>query len=455
MSIPVSLWSLKGNEGFILAEALFNPTSEIPLCPASKPLDENIIEQLKKYFSKGKMPSSNLTIKVTYDSKTLTDEQLKIVKNIEEQNCDVPSYLSEGLHDQTLDALKKTYRASKQNLTDTLKIVNECIDDIAVHIQDNPDISYSLGEYKRHFDNEDSVFEHSMRVAQFSVALANIYNQNLTSHDGYINLKSIGTAALLHDYGTSFKNADEMKKLSLFQLGNNFLSNYPTIPSDLLQQPYNERFRIVYAYSSLKNFLDNSTLTMILLSSESENGKVGLGIKKDKTDAVSMSAKIIFLCNLYDSLLYNTISTNQSLENVSSTLNQLAENGAINKELTKLFADNIPLYSVGVRVLLSTGEYATVVERFKGNDSYRPVVKTLVNPPMQPSIIDLRTTTNVTILNVVGSNEQLSDKINEITKQQLETMAMTSIPYENQSDNIIVDGEMFLTDPQDIIKRAM
>ena len=155
-----------------------------------------------------------------------------------------------------------------------------------------------------------------------------------------------------------------------------------------------------------------------------------------------MAAKIIFLCNLYDSLLLNTISNNENLENVSSLLEAFIANGLVNNTLGNLFINNIPLYSVGVRVELSNGEYATVVERFNGKDSSKPIVETLTNPPFIPEVIDLRKITNITIKRIVASSELLDEKIKEITQNQLETLGITSIEsYRNTDEPELISNK--------------
>lgn len=411
------LSKINGDEGYILEEPVYMGSSI--LCQAGKELDENTVTHLKRFLVHHNGSLENISVKI------------KVSKEVEELDFDIPSFLGEELENSTLEALKNTYRSSKQNIAATLTVVDSCIADITRLIESKPELSYSLGQYKEIPNNGSvSVFEHSIQVAQFAVALANIYNNSIDPCEVQLDLKTIGMAALLHDYGSCFNDEAEMKKLSLYRLGDTFLQNYPTIPADVLQQTYNDNYRTVYAYSSLKNYLPSTIATMILLSGESDNGAIGLGIENNKNDAVSMGARIIFLSNLYDSLLRNTISQNESLENVTTILQQLAINGVISEELTSLFIDNIPLYSVGVRVLLSNYEYATVVERFKGNDNYKPVVRTLVPAPLKPEIIDLRKTTNITILSVVGKSVRLSDKLKDITKAQLETIDVTSVPYD-------------------------
>ena len=436
MGIPISLNGIRGDEGWLLAEPIRNYFGQT-LCPADKLLDTTTIDLLKKHYIKLNKPIKDIVVHVKFQSKTLTDKQKELMENIQKQNCDIPSFISPELQIKTIVALKEAYNPSEGNLKNALKVVDECLDDLAQRIQTQSEFSYSLGQYKYPL-SMTNVLEHALRVAQFSVVLADIYNKQLSTTDQRISLQSIGTAALLHDYGTCFEDKKEMRKLSLYQLGESFIKTYPNIPSDLLQQPYNEKYKNVYAYAALKNFLDSPTLNTILLSGESENGKGlnCLNIVNRKTTSSAMAAKIIFLCNLYDSLLKRTLETDASLENVSTTLEMLVKNGVIHNQLGNLFLNNIPLYSVGVRVLLSTGEYATVVERFTGTDATKPIVQTLVNPPLRSTTIDLRNTTNITIAKIVGSNELLDQKIKEITDWQLKSMEITSIPLETRDNDM-------------------
>lgn len=434
MGVPIYLDSLSGNEGWILAEPIRNEQGSI-LYPADKPLDTNTVEMLKKHFIKAtnnKGSISKIHLQVKLNHKNLTPAQKIIIENIEKQNSDVKGNIPKELHEKTVQVLDQIY--DNKNIKNVLNVLTECVSDIARKVITDPELSYSLGQYRK--DGNDgkvndfsNVVEHSSRVAEFAITLANLYNKQVASNSNQISLKNIGIASLLHDYGVCFQDEDEMEKLKKIELNESFFKAYPTIPRDVLQLPYNSKYKNVYAYAALKNCLDNSTLTAILLSNETQNGAGNecLNIPNNKTNQTAMAAQMIFLCNLYDSMLTNVISNNKSLENISSTLEILVKNGIINETIGRLFLDNIPLYSVGVRVELSTGEYATVIERFIGHNVAKPKVETLVNPPLVPRTIDLRETTTITVKRIVASNELLDDKIREITKEQLQTMEITSI----------------------------
>ena len=411
MGVPICLESLSGNEGWILAEPVLNEQGSI-LYPADKPLDTNAVEMLKKHF-----------IKTTNNKGSISKIHLQVKLNHKE------------LHEKTVQVLNQIYdNKNIKNIKNVLNVLTECVSDIARKVLTDPELSYSLDQYRKDGSNGkandfSNVVEHSYRVAEFAITLANLYNKQVASNSNQISLKNIGIASLLHDYGVCFQDKDEMKKLKKIELNESFFKTYPTIPKDVLQLPYNSKYKNVYAYAALKNCLDNSTLTAILLSNETQNGAGNecLNIPNNKTNQTAMAAQIISLCNLYDSMLTNVISNNKSLENISSTLEIFVKNGIINETIGRLFLDNIPLYSVGVRVELSTGEYATVIERFIGHNVAKPKVETLVNPPLVPRTIDLRETTTITVKRIVASNELLDDKIREITNKQLQTMDITSI----------------------------
>lgn len=407
MSMPILLSELSGNEGFILSETIYNEDGT-PLLTQGKKLDSSKIQTLKNYYSKRKNSIQDVLIPVSMVLE-------------EKRNNDISGTINQELQANTLHALKKTYMSTEENLTDNLAIVGKCVEEISRYIEAEPNISYSLGQYKTS-EPIPNVFDHSLRVAQFSMALANLYNNQVQSDEVKISLKDIGMVALLHDFGIRYQNPEEMKKLSSQQLSNAFFTSYPNIDSQILQKPYQEKYKNIYAYAALEKSLDNSTRMMLLLSNNAENKNVS---KAYKTDSTIIGAKIIYLCNLYDSLLFNTIKEDISLENVSSLIGQFVQNGVVNAELGSLLIEKVPLYSKGVRVLLSTGQQATVIDSFTGYDAARPIVKTAATPSQVPTIIDLRNTTNITISKIIGAHENISDRVNQMESEQIKAIDMS------------------------------
>lgn len=80
-----------------------------------------------------------------------------------------------------------------------------------------------------------------------------------------------------------------------------------------------------------------------------------------------------------------------------------------------LFLNNISLYPVGTKVLLSDNQYAVVVRNNSGFPS-KPLVLTLT--PASSVLIDLSETTNITIRRIVKTDEEV-DKVDVIHSEQL------------------------------------
>ena len=121
---------------------------------------------------------------------------------------------------------------------------------------------------------------------------------------------------------------------------------------------------------------------------------------------------------LLETVLMNNVSV--PLENVLSIISHWVNNGDLSKTAYYLFMDNILIYSPGTKVVLTTGEYATVVGN---NDCFptRPLVYT-DNSLGAPRLLDLSETTTITIKNILIGQRQTGrtdSKIDEVEAQQL------------------------------------
>lgn len=286
------------------------------------------------------------------------------------------------------------------------------------------DFKYSLSEYKETAD----IFSHSIRVASFAVLLAKFYNDSLkidpnVTDEIYsekrVDLESIAAAAMLHDIGKLCINKSILEKvLSTHSV---IYDIFPALKEIDLSN-YDDKYCSIYSYLLLNEHisLKSEIKMMILLSNENENGKDSLkqGEKYTKsTQSFVIGSKIIRLCSMYDDELKQTIEQNTPLENISAKLDFYATNNIVNEGLEKLFIEHIPLYSTGVKVKLSNGQFAIVEESFRGRMFIcRPIVRTI--PDGQ--IIDLRQELALTV------QEICSDEISfyDIVNRQIETMEM-------------------------------
>lgn len=427
MAVPISIKNIK--PGWKLEEKIISEDGRV-LVNAGVILTPELIKRLQHiliveqkvpyYYVKVSIVNNNPEEEAKLKEQYKQEEEDRI--RMMEQDFDITDFLGDIDKDIAIDAIRNSYRASEKDFSTSLSVVNDCVKKIVYQVQTNPNFSYSLGQYKKINNVED----HSFRVSQFAVVLANAYNKSVPK-ERQINLDTVGIAALLHDYGTRFKDPEEMKKLATHSFSQQFLNHYPKVDHNLLTKPYDDEYKTIYAYVALKDFIPNSALNMILYSDERENSNSVLSGNTEKLDSSSkIGAKIIAICSMYDLLLYKVIESDQSLENVSVVMDRLAMEKIINPQLQALFSDTIPLYSVGVRVQLSNGKYATVIERRKGPLAAWPIVRTLEVNKEQAEIIDLSDiSSNVTIKRVVGSKEHLSKTIALITEGQLRTTNIT------------------------------
>lgn len=369
--------SIKDNDGNLLLEK-------------GRVLDEALINRLQNWFR-----DQDLMISIADENEELVEE---------EENVG-PVEIDANLKNNTIDGLKNIYSSTGEELKGAIDETQSCIDKISQKLKHTTDWDYSD---EKQID-EDSE-QHYFRVAKLAIILANIYNKEV-SNNRKISLESIAMAALLHDYGKKFINDEKaIKKLSI----SNSVLKKCGLPLNILRQPYNNEYHTVYAYASLDKFLPESTRTTILLSEIKDS----LYKKFDQMSPNVQAAKIINLCNIYDILLERVIRDNIPLpmENVISYIGQLAQDGTIDLDIYNFFLKHIPVYKKGLKVLLSDGTVAVVMD---STPEFRtkPTVLTLPESGV-PQMIDLSETINLVIVSIIPENKT-RNQVTEIVQGQL------------------------------------
>lgn len=327
---------------------------------------------------------------------------------------DIYTTISEELKHKSMKSLKEL------NFTEIINNANK----IVKAILNSKDFSYSLLEYKQ----ESDIYSHSVRVAAFASVLAKYYNKSLTFTDqkeyekNHVNMESLSTAALVHDLGETLENSHN--QISLGNVSAVFKEKLPGI-NDVPLIGFDERFIPLYTFAILTKFpkITADVKMITLLTGENENSTGPLKAQPELTHSKQgfvTAAKIIKLCSIYDDLLRKAVKNNQPLENVVSQLEAYAVTGELNKELTELFINHVPLYSVGIKVKLSDGRNAIVVETFTERvNNYKPKVQI----EGTDEIIDLRGETALTVREICDdemtyaelATRQIIDMNNEIT----------------------------------------
>lgn len=323
--------------------------------------------------------------------------------------------VNENLFQEVRDALIEN---------DVEKIENSASDMITAVLNDfDVDKGFSNFKYdlQSYMASDDSL-SHSIRVATFSIILAHLFNEDLKKklyarkeyEDQKVDLKDVAIAALLHDKGKNHYENDVLDKIDSLAKNEKLRSILPGIV-DVPTDRFDDKYIPLYSFcqiTDIPELSDSDVKYMVLYSSESEN-KSGplkaIGFGSDNTESFLSGAKIIHVCSLYDDYLAHCVHSGESLENTVSVVGHAASHGVIDANLTNLFLNNVPIYSVGNKVELSTGELAVVQETFTGYTyTTRPIVKTLSNGEE----IDLRDERLITIIGVPQDESSLEDVVN-------------------------------------------
>ncbi len=277
------------------------------------------------------------------------------------------------------------------------------------------------------FDLEDylstknDTTSHAVRVACFSILLAQFYNDTVQDKDNsaLVNLNDIATAALLQDVGSIYKDPKKLGELTEVPKSKGMEELFPGIKETPLDY-YDENYSSIYSFSAVAKLdsISNSAKLMILLAGETEKGDGPLKMPEvisRKRNGILYGAKIIRVCSIYDDAMKHAIQSDTSLEDVVSEIGQYAINGDISEEIKELLINKVKLYPHNTRVLLSNGQIATVEECRVGHyDSYKPVVCTCGIPRKR---IDLKESITTTIKSIVSK-----ERFNGILEQQIAHM---------------------------------
>lgn len=343
------------------------------------------------------------------------------ISSTDDVNSDVEFTVTDSLTDDVREALLEN---NIEKIEDSASKMVEAIKDSIDLDGGFSNFKYDLQSYKKDTDSLD----HSIRVAAFSIVLAHLYNEQLKksfnvydkTDDRLINLDEVAVAALLHDRGRNCYSDDTLKnieKLSNNDKLRNILPGLANVPISV----YDDKYIPVYSLALINDDprLSDNIKYMVLYSSEMENGNGPLrakGFDKNNLFSYISGAKILHLCSLYDDYLSHCVYENESFENIVTVVGHAASHGVINENLANLFLNNVPIYSVGNKVLLSTGEQATVIKSSTGyTDTTRPQVRV----DSSGKLINLEEVTNITIMRIadLSLEDIVDEQLTEVDKR--------------------------------------
>lgn len=332
----------------------------------------------------------------------------------------------EELQTSTIECIDGVRNASGEEMGKALQLLDSSVFHICEDLKSVSDLPDDVIKIMYH----NKPGSHYFRVTRMAVALASIYNKD-KSEDMQIPLSSICLASLLYDYGKRYKN--DLKGLEDLSFNFNTLKGTSIHPLSI-GKSYDESLHSVYSYVAFKGKVPEDVRKTILYCNYKDYSSLR-GVQLEVK-----AAGIISLCDIYDRLLEHTMQTDLSspFENVISYIDQLAHNGEIDCDIHQLFIDHIPIYPHGIKVLLSNGKEAIVVDKSKGFPT-RPSV--LVLNKGRTDVINLSEVTDVTIRRVLQDEETTDDRVSGIQSEQFQssTVASDHSTFVPQGDDLTLE----------------
>lgn len=205
-------------------------------------------------------------------------------------------------------------------------------------------------------NNDEYVFEHSLNVTLYSLAIAKKLNMN--DKDLYL----IGLGAMLHDIGKTFVPSEILNKAGKLteeefievqkhtEYGFEFLKKEPTIPLLVAHCAYQHHER-----------LDGTGYP-----------------RKLKEAEIHPFAKIIAVADVFDALTSNRCYRKAMLPHKALEILYEGRYSQFDSKILEAFKHSIALYPVGLKIQLSTGEIGTVIN-YNPFEPQHPNIKIVKN----------------------------------------------------------------------------
>lgn len=267
------------------------------------------------------------------------------------QGIEIQQVLSPQVRSQALRVIHEIYMADEtllQPIVSRAEIM-AIVERVVENILSNGDVMCNMMDIKNY---DDYVFYHSINVMMLSVMIG--------IHDGMSEdkLNLLATAAMLHDIGQKFIDADILKAdRPLTEEERETVAQHPKLGYEYLHDNYD--------FSSL-------VYTSVLQHHEWYNGE-GYPLRKSGEE-IPIFARIIRVADSYDAMVSKRPSREPMLPGDAVEYMMARCGMEFDPYLLNLFLQQIAVYPVGCEVELSNGERAVVMENFKCF-TLRPLVK--------------------------------------------------------------------------------
>lgn len=236
-------------------------------------------------------------------------------------------------------------------------------------------LQYDLGSYLN-LEN----YNHLVNTINIAVIVTSKFN-DLSPKNKKIPIKDIALAAIMQDIGRSAKDDYILSRLKnkYENVIKELVNEYPNINKEIFTT-YDSKYHPVYSYLISLNYDINEDIRKsILFHHEKESGEnsllgVTLSTLPDDQIYVDM-AKILKLADLYDLLIVKNVQDNQDapFNDLGKQIDKMVSSGFVNAKITNILKNMIPLYQVGMKVLLSDGTIGLVASNDANNYS-NPII---------------------------------------------------------------------------------
>lgn len=288
------------------------------------------------------------------------------VEDGKSEGIEIPDAIAERTRTNCKQVLQSAVQNFMENDRIEIKELERCVGGVIGDILKNPDVQVSLNDIA---SNDEYTFTHSVSTMVYALMIA----RKLDYSEQMMSVLGMGT--LLHDIGKIVVEPEVM-----YKAGNLTKQEYEYI-----------KMHTFYGYQTLRRIpmLPEQARLIAYTHHERLNGK---GYPRGLAgEEISEAARIVAIADVYDALTTNRCyrkkwSANRAMEYLLERCES-----EFDKELVRLFVQQLAVYPNGSMVRLSDQSIG-IVSKQNSNMPLRPVVRVIQNgvgKEMEPYEVDL------------------------------------------------------------------
>lgn len=228
---------------------------------------------------------------------------------------------------------------------------------------------------------EKEKYNHLVNTINITAIVTSKYNDLA---ENSIPIKDIILSAIMQDIGRNAKDPYILSHLSnkYSHVIEELIQEYPNINADIFKK-YDSKYHPVYSYLISLNYdINDNIRKAILLHHEKEYGEnslLGMPLNTlSEDEPYVVMAKILKLADIYDILIAKNIDDNPDVpfKDIGRKIDKMVASGFVNARMTNILKNMIPIYQVGMKVLLSDGTIGLIASN-DANNYNNPIVTDL------------------------------------------------------------------------------